>query len=133
MAAIRGAEHRDRERVLDLWERCELEPATGDEWEALLGAARAVLVAEDGGQIVGSAVATFDGWRAYIYHVAVAPEDRAKGLGRELMEAAEGYLREAGARRIFIEVHQENTGGLALAASVGYLPQGEIVLEKDVP
>jgi ribosomal protein S18 acetylase RimI-like enzyme len=132
MAIIRGAEHDDRQPVLDLWEQCGLEPAADDEWRALLGTAHAVLLAQEGDRVVGSVVATFDGWRAYIYHVAVAPAERRQGLGRQLMDAAEDYLREAGARRIFIEVHQDNTEGLALGASIGYLPAGELVLEKEL-
>jgi ribosomal protein S18 acetylase RimI-like enzyme len=133
MAVIRRGEHRDRERVLELWQQCGLEPTAEDEWEALIGgASNAVLVAQDGDRLVGTAIATFDGWRAYIYHVAVSPSQRQQGLGRQLMEAAEDYLRQAGARRVFIEVNQESTEGLALAAGGGYLPEGEIVLEKEL-
>jgi ribosomal protein S18 acetylase RimI-like enzyme len=133
MAVIRRAERRDRDRMLALWQECGLEPTEEDEWESLVGGgSNAILAAQEGDRIVGSAIATFDGWRAYIYHVAVAPDDRKQGLGRELMVAAEDYLRQAGARRVYIEVDQENTAGLALAAMLGYLPEGEIVLEKEL-
>jgi ribosomal protein S18 acetylase RimI-like enzyme len=133
MAVFRRAEQRDRARVLALWESVGLERTEDDEWDALTnGPFNLVLVAQDADQIVGSIIATFDGWRAYIYHVAVAPSHRQQGLGRELMEAGEAHLRQSGARRVFIEVHQENTAGLALAAESGYLPEGDIVLEKDL-
>ena len=133
MAVFRRAERRDRARVLSLWEQAGLDRTEEDEWEALVaGAHNLVLLAQEGDSIAGTAVATFDGWRAYIYHVAVAPEARQHGLGRELMAAAESHLRDSGARRVFIEVHQENTAGLALAAVAGYLPEGDIVLEKEL-
>ena len=47
-----------------------------------------------------------------------------------MMSQAEQYLLSAGARYVFVTVHTDNTEGLALAASQGYLPEGEIVLAK---
>ncbi|MBM3140657.1 MAG: GNAT family N-acetyltransferase [Chloroflexi bacterium] len=133
MAVFRRAERRDRSRVLALWEEAGLERTEDDEWEALIaGPYNLVLVAQEADRLVGTVIATFDGWRAYIYHVAVAPDSRERGLGLQLMEAAETHLRQSGARRIFIEVHQDNTAGLALAAVAGYLPEGDIVLEKEL-
>ncbi|MEX2228055.1 MAG: GNAT family N-acetyltransferase [Dehalococcoidia bacterium] len=133
MAVFRRAERRDRARVLSLWEQAGLERTEDDEWEALVaGPHNLVLLAQEGDAIAGTVVATFDGWRAYIYHVAVAAESRQRGLGRELMAAAEAHLRDSGARRVFLEVHQDNTAGLALAAVAGYLPEGDIVLEKEI-
>jgi ribosomal protein S18 acetylase RimI-like enzyme len=128
---IRAAEATDREAVQQIWEESGLGPATPDEWTALMeGTTNAVLVAEDGGQIVGAAVASFDGWRAYIYHVAVAPQARRQGIAGELMQTAEQYLTGAGARRVYVMVHELNTEGLALTASAGYLPEGDIVFVK---
>ena len=102
-----------------------------DEWSALLsGASNEVLVAEREGVIVGSAVATFDGWRAYIYHVAVSPEHRRHGLGHALMQAAERDLIAAGARYVYVLVPEANTEGLALIGSTGYLPEGDMAFTK---
>ena len=75
-------------------------------------------------------VAAFDGWRAYIYHVAVAGDVRRQGLAHDLMAEAERYLLSAGARHVFVTVHEDNTEGLALVGATGYLPEGEIVLAK---
>jgi ribosomal protein S18 acetylase RimI-like enzyme len=106
-------------------------PAAADEWDALIaGPTTAVLLATDGGELLGTAIASSDGWRAYVYHVAVAPEHRGEGLGHRLMDQAEQYLLSAGARYVYVTVQQDNTEGLALAASQGYLPEGEIVLVK---
>ncbi len=133
MAVFRRAERRDRARVLALWEEAGLERTQDDEWEALVdGPYNLVLVAQDADRIVGTVVATFDGWRAYIYHVAVAADRRRSGLGRQLMNAGEAHLRASGARRIYLEINQQNTAGLALAAEAGYLPEGDIVLEKEL-
>jgi ribosomal protein S18 acetylase RimI-like enzyme len=128
---VRPAESADQEKVQRLWEACGLARAAPDEWDALVaGDTSAVLVAVEGDQLLGSAIASSDGWRAYIYHVAVAPDRRGEGLGHWLMGQAEQYLLSAGARYVYVTVQQDNTEGLALAASQGYLPEGEIVLVK---
>ena len=120
---VRPAEVAEQAKVQALWEACGLAAAAPDEWEALLGGdTSAVLLAVEGNELLGTAIASSDGWRAYIYHVAVHPARRAEGLGHWLMGRAEQYLLSAGARYVYVTVQQENTEGLALAASQGYLP-----------
>ena len=70
-----------------------------------------MLLAEGGESLVGTAVASFDGWRAYIYHVAVAEEHRRSGVGYDLMAQAEQFLTSAGARYVHVVMQQENTEG----------------------
>jgi ribosomal protein S18 acetylase RimI-like enzyme len=119
------------ESIQRLWDDCGLGRAEPDEIDALMDSATtAVLVAIDGSEAVGTAIASFDGWRAYIYHVAVAPSARRTGLGHRLVAEAERYLKSAGARYVYVTVNEQNTEGLALVAATGYLPEGEIVLTK---
>ena len=129
--SIRAAEDEDREHVQQLWDGCGLGRIATDEWDALMAdPSTAVLLAEDGETLVGTAVTSFDGWRAYIYHVAVDEKHRRSGVGYDLMAQAEQFLTSAGTRYVHVMVHQENTEGLALVGSIGYLPEGEIVLTK---
>jgi ribosomal protein S18 acetylase RimI-like enzyme len=129
--AIRQADSADLAAVQRLWDASGLSPATPDQWEALLaGETTVVLVAHQADSLIGAAIASFDGWRAYIYHVAVDPAHRRTGIATDLIHQAESYLISAGARSVFVEVHEANTEGLALVASEGYLPDGEIVLTK---
>jgi ribosomal protein S18 acetylase RimI-like enzyme len=60
----------------------------------------ALLVAEDRGVIVGTLVATWDGWRGNMYRLAVAPARRRRGIARALVRRGEERLRGKGARRI---------------------------------
>ncbi|MCC6380932.1 MAG: GNAT family N-acetyltransferase [Dehalococcoidia bacterium] len=132
-AKFRRAGHRDRDAVARLWESAGLAKADDDEWQALThGAAARLLLSHEGGELAGSIVLSFDGWRAYIYHLAVAPQARGRGLGTALMDEAEAYLRTQGARRIYVEVGGENTAGLALCAACGYLPEGDVTLVKEL-
>lgn len=128
---IRPAEDEDRERVQRLWADSGLGRAAADEWDALMAAPTAVvLVAESAQQLAGTVVASFDGWRAYVYHMAVARDYRRQGLGHDLLAQAEQFLLSAGARFVYVTVNGDNTEGLALVGSAGYLPEGEIVLAK---
>jgi ribosomal protein S18 acetylase RimI-like enzyme len=130
---IRRAESRDAEAVLALWEEVGLGRAEDREWRALTtGPGAILLVAEEGGAIVGTAVAAYDGWRAYIYHVAVAPREQRKGLAKLIMAEAERHVYDQGARRIYVMVNEDNASGLALAAATGYEPNRDLVLVKQL-
>ncbi len=134
MVAIRRAQLADQDALVDLWVDAGLGRIGEEEWNALIAHPSAVIfVAEDGEQMIGAAVASFDGWRAYIYHVAVAGTHRHRGVAKDLLEEAESFLFPEGARSIYVMVHQENTAGLALSASMGYVPGGELVLVKPAP
>ena len=134
MWTTRQAALGDHDDVLRFWESQGLGQTAEDEWEALVqGSSAIVLLAEVGSELAGTVIAAFDGWRAYIYHVAVAPQHRRRGLAQALIAEAEEHLTLAGARRIYVMVDGENTAGLALAAVSGYLPEGDIGLVKELP
>ena len=134
MPEIRRAHDHDRDGILDLWITSGLGKMSDDEWNAIIATpSTSVLVADDGGAIVGAAIASFDGWRAYIYHVAVAPAHRHRGLAKALMTEAEEHVAREGAARVYVMVHDENTAGLALSTVLGYVPEGDIALVKDLP
>src|SRR5512142_2407962 len=59
----------------------------------------ALLLAEEGGLIVGSLIAGWDGWRCHLYRFAVHPDHRRRGIGRALLAVAERRFAAAGARR----------------------------------
>ena len=131
MTKIRRAGLEDGSALLRLWTDAGLESMDAEEYEALVShPSTIVLMAEDDGAVNGAAIASFDGWRAQIYHVAVVEPMRHKGLARELMGAAEAELQASGARTIQVIVGRENAGGLALSYAMKYAPQEEVVLMK---
>lgn len=131
MWSIRVAEPEDRDAAARLWSSVDLGWIAQDEWDALMSHQTAVvLIAEDAGRVVGSVIAAFDGWRAYVYHLAVAEGERHHGIGQALFEEAERYLEGAGARHVYVMVAAENTDGLALAGENGFFPEGDVVLGK---
>jgi len=63
-----------------------------------------LLIAEYQNTLVGTIVATWDGWRGNIYRLAVLPTYRRRGIGRLLVKGAEDFLSGKGAQRISILV-----------------------------
>jgi ribosomal-protein-alanine N-acetyltransferase len=59
-----------------------------------------------------------------VLSIAVIPELRRRGLARILMEEATGFALAAGARRIFLEVAEDNWGARRLYAALGFAPVG---------
>jgi ribosomal protein S18 acetylase RimI-like enzyme len=89
-----------------------------------------MLVAEDGGEIVGY-VAVGRATRlesnrhvADIRGLAVAPDHQGRGLGRALVHAALDAARERGARKVTLRVLGPNTAARALYESCGFVVEG---------
>jgi ribosomal protein S18 acetylase RimI-like enzyme len=100
---IRTSQLPDVGPVLGLWAEAGAEPGHTDDAESLGNLIAhdpsALIVAEDDGRIVGSVIAAWDGWRATVYRLAVAPSHRRHGLGSRLLQAAESRFSAAGAVR----------------------------------
>ena len=104
MTTTRSGNLSDIPAVLTLWREAESESTHTDDSLSLTKLIKrdpfALVVAESEGQIVGSVIAGWDGWRGSIYRLAVAPDVRRTGLGRRLVAEAEQRLEGLGARRL---------------------------------
>ena len=106
----------DHDRAVALWQVEEgIEVCEGDSREEISeylkrnpGLSR---VAEAGGEIVGAVLCGHDGRRGMIYHLAVAPEYRGRGIGKMLLDDCVQGLRKAGLPRAIILVAGENAAG----------------------
>ena len=104
MALLRAATSADAPSVLALWREAGAEPTHTDNLESVSRLLKrdpaSLIVAEVNSSIVGSVIAAWDGWRGSIYRLAVAPSHRRRGLGLQLVRAAEERLRGVGASRL---------------------------------
>ena len=78
------------------------------------------LVAESEGNIVGTIIGTFDGWRGEVYRLAVAPEVRRRGVARMLVDAAEKWMGEQGCHRITALVEKDHPWATGFWNAAGY-------------
>ena len=114
----------DYDAVYALWERLDMLKPNLDSRAAL-----AICVAHNpglfqvaeapGGAVVATAIGTFDGRRAYLYHVAVDPDYRRQGYGEAVVTAVCTRLWARGAARITLHVHRENAAAIAFYEALG--------------
>lgn len=121
---IRRANEEDVPRILAFWPPAGASPSptdTAGDLQRLLRRDDAVcLVTEGGGQLTGTIIATFDGWRGHVYRLAVDPALRRRGVARRLVSEAEAWLRQAGARRVIALVELDHPWAIRFWEAVGY-------------
>ena len=106
----------DHAAALALWEATEgLEICEGDsraEIAAYLARnPRLSRIAEENGVVVGAVLCGHDGRRGWIYHLAVSPAHRGKGIAKLLVNDCIDGLRAAGIPRAIILVAGDNPQG----------------------
>ena len=72
------------------------------------------------GRVVGTVMGGWDGRRAYVYHLAVAPERRREGIADALMDELERRFRALGALKAKLQILVENDTSKAFFAHRGY-------------
>lgn len=88
---------------------------------ALSGPSSAILAAEDDeGLLQGTAMVGHDGHRGWVYYLAVRAEFQGAGLGRQLMEASERWLRERDVPKLNVMVRTTNTAVIGFYEALGY-------------
>jgi ribosomal protein S18 acetylase RimI-like enzyme len=126
---IRPARADEAEALLELWRAAGSSPSVTDDPASVRGAigrtGSAVLVAEEGGRLVGSLIAGWDGWRGNMYRLAVVPDRRREGIATALVREGERRLAAAGARRLAAVVLADEPAAAAFWASAGYRFQVE--------
>jgi ribosomal protein S18 acetylase RimI-like enzyme len=78
------------------------------------------LVGEFAGDTIGTVIAGFDGYRGWVYHLAVHPRCRRRGFGRALMRHAEVSLKAIGCPKLNLQVRSTNADVIAFYERLGY-------------
>lgn len=83
-------------------------------------------VAECGGRIIGAIMAGHDGRRGYIYHTAVLPEYRNRGIARALVERAMAALDAEGINKAALVAFKENDTGNGFWENMGFIQREDL-------
>lgn len=70
-------------------------------------------VACEDGRLVGAILCGHDGRRGYIYHTAVLPKYRGRGIASALVDAAAGALKAENITRVCLNIMETNAEGKA--------------------
>ena len=125
----------DREQVVALWrtvfgyETAHNDPALAIE-KKLDAGDRLFFVADASGELVGTAMAGYDGHRGWLYAVAVHPEARRSGIGSRLVRHAERALEELGCMKINLQLLATNAATVDFYESIGYVVEPRISMGK---
>ncbi|WP_320784666.1 GNAT family N-acetyltransferase [Streptomyces sp. CRN 30] len=124
---IRAAGPEDLDTVLAFWKTAAEGTSISDDREGVerlvARDADALLLAELDGELVGTVIAGFDGWRCHLYRLAVRPERRRQGVGSALLAAAEERFVGLGGRRGDAMVLERNGTAHHAWRAAGYAPQ----------
>jgi ribosomal protein S18 acetylase RimI-like enzyme len=88
------------------------------------------MVADDAGEIVGTAMGGYDGHRGWIYAVAVDPERRRRGIGTALMRRVERELAAMGCPKLNLQVRGSNRQAVGFYESLGYGTEDRVSMGK---
>ena len=117
----------DYDEVIGLWELCELsyKPEGRDSREKMeeeLERGCAIfLLAEDAGRTIGTVLGTHDGRKGWINRLAVHPDFRQRGIGRELVNYVEQALYNEGIDIIACLIEGDNADSFNAFSRMGYI------------
>jgi len=124
---VRAAGPDDIDAVLAFWktaaEGTSISDDRGGVDRLVVRDPEALLLAELDGELVGTVIAGFDGWRCHLYRLAVHPERRRRGIGSALLAAAEERFVRLGGRRGDAMVLVRNETAHHAWRAAGYQPE----------
>jgi ribosomal protein S18 acetylase RimI-like enzyme len=131
---IRVYDPLDQGAVIRLWKKCGLLVPANDPIRDIARKIRfqkeLFLVAVHRGQIAGTVMAGYEGRRGWINYLAVAPARQRKGIGRKLMQEAEGRLLALGCPKVNLLVRTSNTRVIEFYRKLGFSRDDVVSLGK---
>jgi len=83
-------------------------------------------VAEEDGKLLGVIMAGHGGRRGFIYHTAVSPDARGRGVGTQLAHAALDALRSEGISKAALVAFTRNEAGNAFWEKMGFTQRTDL-------
>ena len=132
---VRPFREEDEREVVALWRKVFADDPPRNDPPALIRRKLAVqrelfLVGVLGERVVATAVAGYDGFRGWVYHRAVAPEERRQGIGRTMMREVEDRLRVLGCPKLNLQVRASNAAVVQFYEDLGYGREERVSLGK---
>ncbi|PYP14388.1 MAG: ribosomal-protein-alanine N-acetyltransferase [Gemmatimonadetes bacterium] len=121
---MRSARLGDVPAVHAIEQKVFADPWSTQDFRDCLASDALFLVAEVAGEVGGYVVALDAADEGEILNLAVAPGGRRIGLGRALVEAILGVLKDRDVSHVYLEVRESNAPARALYAAQGFREVG---------
>jgi len=105
---IRPYTPEDEATVIALWQQCGLTRPWNDPRKDIARKSKVdpqlFIVGIENGEVVASAMGGYEGHRGWVNYLAVRPDHRGRGFGRELMLYLEEDLKARGCPKINLQI-----------------------------
>ncbi|KTE10728.1 GNAT family acetyltransferase [Sphingopyxis sp. H115] len=133
--AIRRYRPSDFDGVQSLWEEAFPNDPPWNRAKAAIPAKLAfqpdlLFVAVEGGAVIGSVMAGYDGHRGWLYAMAVRRDCRRGGVGTALVREAERALAALGCEKVNLQVRASNEAVARFYTKLGYAIEDRISLGR---
>jgi ribosomal protein S18 acetylase RimI-like enzyme len=131
---IRTFTSNDTDTVVQLWRECGLVAPQNDPHKDIARKIAAqpelFLVGEQDGKVVATVMAGYDGHRGWLNYLAVSPDLRRQGLGREIVTAAQERLAALGCPKVNLQVRRSNAAVMGFYRALGFVEDDVVGMGK---
>jgi len=122
---IRPYTPEDEATVIALWQQCGLTRPWNDPRKDIARKSKVdpqlFIVGIENGEVVASAMGGYEGHRGWVNYLAVRPDHRGRGFGRELMLYLEEDLKARGCPKINLQIRTSNASAVGFYKALGYM------------
>ena len=132
---IRQFKEKDTQDVIRLWKKSfPTDPPWNDPQDIVqrkINFQRELfLIGELQDRVVATVLGGYDGFRGWVYHLAVINDNRRSGIGKMMMIAIEKELRQLGCIKINIQVRSSNQEVILFYNGIGFNIEDHVSLGK---
>ncbi|HEY4674379.1 MAG: GNAT family N-acetyltransferase [Thaumarchaeota archaeon] len=123
-AKIREFIMKDYKEVAEIWEKVGLAAKSESTKDVFIEQQKVAkdlfLVYEIDKKVVGTVIGGWDGWRAWIYRIAVDPKHQRNGIASKLIAEVTRRLSAKGGKKFRALIVSDNTASKSMFKSLGF-------------
>ena len=132
---VRAYAEADRSQVIDLWRTAFPDDPPRNQPDLIIDRKldlqrELFLVALFEDRIIGVVIGGYDGFRGWIYHLAVNPAFRHRGFARLLVSEVETRLKALGCPKVNLQVRSHNVDVVEFYRRIGYILEEHVSMGK---
>lgn len=131
---IREIDDGDLDQVIELWRASGVSRPWNDPLTDIAFARQSsqstIFVGVTGQRIVASVMVGDDGHRGWVYYLATYPDLQRQGLARQMMSAAEAWLKARGVWKLQLLIRADNAGAKGFYERLGYQDTKTVCFQK---